>query len=111
MLVIKEATITNNCPECFNQELKLSFYQKHVKTFFYHKMTNEVTSEIKCKKCFSIIYPVNWTSDIERVFEYYRKLVEPKKTTLKFTALFYITLFVIIGLIAGGVYLYQNGMI
>ena len=111
MLVIKEATITNNCPECFNQELKLSFYQKHIKTLFYHKMTNEVTSEIKCKKCFSIIYPVNWTADIERVFDYYRKLVEPKKTTLKFTALFYITIFVIIGLIAGGVYLYQNGMI
>ena len=28
MVVIKEADITNNCPECFNQELKLSFYQK-----------------------------------------------------------------------------------
>ena len=111
MLVIKEAAITNNCPECFNQELKLSFYQKHVKTLFYHKMTHEVTSEIKCKKCFSIIYPVNWTTDIERVFDYYRKLVEPKKTNIKFTALCYITVFLVIGLIAAGIYLYKEGVI
>lgn len=111
MLVIKEAAITNNCPECFNQELKLSFYQKHVKTIFYHKMTNEVTSEIKCKTCFSIIYPVNWTPDIERVYEYYQKLVEPKKTSIKFTALFFITVLVVIGLVAGGIYLFKEGII
>ena len=28
-LVIQEADITNNCPECFNQELKITFNQKH----------------------------------------------------------------------------------
>ena len=27
--VIKEAQLTNNCPECFNQDLNLTFYQKH----------------------------------------------------------------------------------
>ena len=27
--VIKEAQLTNNCPECFNQDLSLTFYQKH----------------------------------------------------------------------------------
>ncbi|WFO15367.1 hypothetical protein M601_016310 [Cellulophaga baltica 4] len=25
--VIKEAALTNNCPECFNQGLKLSFFK------------------------------------------------------------------------------------
>lgn len=111
MLTIKEAAITNNCPECFNQELKLSFYQKHIKNAFYHKMTPEVTSEIKCKKCFSLIYPVNWTPDIERVFEYYSKLVEPKKTSIRFTALFYALILLVIGLVAGGIYVFMEGLI
>ena len=25
-VVLKEAEITNNCPECFNQNMKLTFY-------------------------------------------------------------------------------------
>ena len=111
MVVIKEADITNNCPECYNQELKLSFYQKHTFNAFFHKTTNEVSSEIKCKKCFSMIYPVNWTPDIERVFEYYQKLVEPEKTRIRFTTLFVVLLLLLLGLIGGGIYLYLKGII
>ena len=111
MVVIKEAEITNNCPECFNQKLKLSFYQKHTYNAFFHKTTSEVTHEIKCKKCFSMIYPVNWTPDIERVFEYYNKLVEPDKTSIRFTTLFFVILLIVIGLIAGGVYMYLERII
>lgn len=111
MVVIKEADITNNCPECFNQELKISFYQKHTYNPFYHRTTGEVSSEIKCKKCFSIIYPVNWTPDIERVFEYYNKLVQPEKTTVRFTTLFYIILLLTLGLVAGAIYLFIEGII
>jgi len=111
MILIKEAEITNNCPECFNQELKLSFYQKHTYTLFYHQTTNEVSHEIKCKKCFSMIYPVNWTPDIERVFEYYNKLIEPDKSSTKFTTLFYVLVLVVFALIAGGIYMYFEGVI
>lgn len=111
MVVIKEADITNNCPECYNQELKLSFYQKHTYNPFFHKTTNEVSSEIKCKKCFSMIYPVNWTPDIERVFEYYHKLVEPEKTRTRFTTLFFVLLLLFMGLVAGGIYIYLEGII
>lgn len=109
--VIKDAEITNNCPECFNQELKLSFYQKHIYTPFYHKITGDVTSELKCKKCFSLIYPVNWTPDIERVFDYYNKLAVPAKKSTKFTPLFFILILVVLGLIGTGVYLYMEGII
>ena len=91
-LVIKEADITNNCPECYNQELKLTFYQKHTYGAFYHRTTNEVTHEIRCKKCNSVIYPVNWTPDIERVFDYYNKLVSPDRASVRFTMLFFIIL-------------------
>tara|TARA_R110000868_G_scaffold32076_1_gene117062 strand:+ start:8813 stop:9166 length:354 start_codon:yes stop_codon:yes gene_type:complete len=109
MEVIKEADLTNNCPECFNQELKLSFYQKHSYGKFVHKTTNEVTSELKCKKCFTLIYPVTWTPDIERVYEYYQKMAVPKRTSIKFTSLFYILILVLIILIAAGVYLFLEG--
>ena len=59
--VIKEANITNNCPECFNQDMKIIFYQKHKHSKFFHQTTDEVSHQIKCNKCDSIIYPVNWT--------------------------------------------------
>ena len=108
---IKDAEITNNCPECFNQELKLTFYQKHVSNAFYHKTTGEVTHEIKCKKCYTLIYPVNWTPDIERVFEYYKKMAEPDKKATKFTPLFYVLILLFLAMIAGGVYLYLEGII
>ena len=110
-IVIKDADITNNCPECYNQELKLTFYQKHTYNAFFHRTTDEVTHEIKCKKCFSIIYPVNWTTDIERVFDYYNKLVQPDKPSVRFTTLFFVVLLLILGLIGAGIYLYMEGII
>ena len=110
-VVIKDVEITNNCPECFNQELKLSFYQKHLHTAFYHKITREVTSELKCKKCYTLIYPVSWTTDIERVFEYYNKLAVPNKKSTKFSSLFYSIVFVVIGVIGACIYLYVKNII
>lgn len=107
--LIKQADLTNNCPECFNQELSLSFYQKHSHTPFYHRISNEVTHEIKCKKCNSIIYPVNWTPDIERVFEYYNKLVQPDRRAIRFTALTFVLVALLICLVAAGVYFYLQG--
>ncbi|MEC7263327.1 MAG: hypothetical protein VXW38_06275 [Bacteroidota bacterium] len=108
-LVIKEADITNNCPECYNQELKLTFFQKHTFNPFFHKITNEVTHEIECKKCHSKIYPVNWTPDIERVFDYYNKLVQPDRSSVRFTTLFFIIMVLMLCLVAGGVYFYLEG--
>lgn len=108
MELIKEAELTNNCPECFNQELNLSFYQKHSYGKFVHKITNEVTSEIKCKTCHTIIYPVSWTPDIERVFEYYQKTAIPLKTAIKYTSRFYIIMLLLIVLVAAGIYILLN---
>lgn len=109
--VIKEADLTNNCPECFNQELKLTFYQKHKYNKLYYKVTNEVTNRILCVTCGSTIYPVKWTDDIERIFDYYQKMVQPKKSSLKFTALLYFLIFLLIALIGGGIYLFREGII
>lgn len=111
LVVLKEAEITNNCPECFNQDMKLTFYQKHLFQRLYHRTTTTITHQIKCNKCKKIIYPVNWTEDIERVFEYYQKMINPEKASIKFTPLFYILILLPL-LIAGIVYyFYQSGII
>ena len=110
-IVIKEAAITNNCPECYNQELQLTFYQKHTFNPFFHRTTKEITHDITCKKCDSMIYPVNWTTDIERVFDYFNKLVEPDKPSIRFTTLFIVLLVLLIGGTAAVIYLYLEGII
>ncbi|WP_299158485.1 hypothetical protein [uncultured Eudoraea sp.] len=111
LVVIKEADITNNCPECFNQDMKITFYQKHLFGRLYHKITSKVSHQIKCNTCESIIYPVNWTEDIERIFEYYQKMVNPEKATTKFTAMFYLIILLPIVIAAVLFYLYKTGII
>ena len=109
--VIKQADITNNCPECFNQDMTLSFYQKHLYRRFYHKITNEIQHQIKCNKCESLIYPVKWTDDIERIFDYYQKTVVPEKARTIFNPWFYLLWFVLISLVVVLYYLYNQGII
>tara|TARA_R110002167_G_scaffold261316_12_gene467819 strand:+ start:76 stop:432 length:357 start_codon:yes stop_codon:yes gene_type:complete len=109
--IIKEADLQNNCPECFNQELKLSFYQKHKYGRLYHRITGEVTHQIYCGKCGSRIYPGQWTDDIERIFNYYEKMVAPEKPATRFTGLFYAIVLFGIVLIGAIVYLFLEGII
>lgn len=83
---IKEVAIKNNCPECFSTErLRLKFQQKTKESKFYKSITNEIESMLNCETCNSIIYPVQWTNDIERVVAYHKKAVTPMtpSTSLK----------------------------
>lgn len=92
-ILLKENRLTNNCPVCFsNKDLVLYFHQKVVRNRLYTKVTNEITPTLACKKCSSTIYPVDWTDDIERVFEYYRKTVVPRKTSFRLSTLFLVLL-------------------
>ena len=111
LIIIKEANLSNNCPECFNQDLKLSFYQKHTYSKFFHKTTNEVTNQLVCRKCSSMIYPIAWTDDIERMFTYYQKTVVPEKKSTKPTILFYLLMFLLLVLAGIGVYFFLGGTI
>lgn len=109
--IINEADLTNNCPECYNQKLKLTFFQKHLISRFYNRTTSEVTQEIKCLTCGSVIFPVSWTEDIERSFEYFQKLTtpEPSRIRLSKLSLWLIALAVLIlGVLA---YLYFSGIL
>lgn len=110
-VILKEAEITNNCPECFNQDMRITFYQKHRVSRWYYQITGEITHRITCNTCHSTIYPVKWTDDIERSFEYYQKMVTPKKKGIKLSRL---SLLLIISLlILAGVlyYLFHIGII
>ncbi len=110
LISIQEAALTNNCPECFNQDLSLTFFQRHTYGRLFHRTTGDVSHEIRCNKCGSIIYPVKWTEDIERSFDYYRKMVKPEKASVRFSALFFILMLLFICLVGAGVYLYLEGI-
>ncbi|MEL0454985.1 hypothetical protein WJN01_02005 [Flavobacteriaceae bacterium SZ-1-7] len=78
----KEVILKNNCPQCYGTDgLRLTFKQKIVETSFYKSITSEINQELACKKCNSIIYPVQWTDDIERVVAYQNKAFTPKKAS------------------------------
>ncbi|MCB4806926.1 hypothetical protein LG651_01600 [Tamlana sp. 62-3] len=104
-ITLSEIALKNNCPVCFNNEgLRLTFKQKIIETSFYKNATTNVSNTLSCNKCESTIYPVQWTEDIERVFDYHKKLNTPEKV-LNYKNPFWITLaFIIITAIAIGVY-------
>lgn len=84
LITIKEVSLNNNCPECYNTNgLQLTFKQKFKETRFYKSITNETTQEIECKTCKSIIYPERWTEAIERVFDYHQKAFMPKPSSTR----------------------------
>jgi hypothetical protein len=83
-ITIKEVPLKNNCPECGNNKgLHLMFKQKFIESRFYKSITNETRHTLSCKTCDTVIYPVNWTNDIERVVEYQQRAFVPKETSLK----------------------------
>ncbi|MBC2837939.1 hypothetical protein [Robiginitalea sp. SC105] len=108
--VIKEAPLSNNCPECFNQDLTLRFYQKHLYGALYHRISGEVTRELECNTCKSLIYPVKWTEDIDRSVEYYEKAVTPERPRVRFKAAFYVLVLLGICLVGAVVYAYLQGL-
>ncbi len=76
----KALVLKNNCPQCYSTDgLRLTFKQKVVETALYKSITSEIQDELACKTCNSIIYPVQWTDDIERVVDYQKKALSPKK--------------------------------
>lgn len=110
-IVIKQAQLTNNCPECFNKDLSLTFYQKYTFGPFLHRITSQVTHSLACNTCQSTIYPVAWTEEIERAVDYFEKLVEPKKARVKLTYIFVILIIFIVSFVTILIYAYLEGII
>lgn len=103
------ARLNNNCPTCFATDgLELSFSQEKTENKFYEKAEKEISSKMHCHTCNQDIFPVNWTDDIERVYEYNRKLATPTNTGIKLKSLVYILVLIAIIAVAGVVYYFIN---
>ncbi len=107
-IILKETKLTNNCPECYsNDGMVLSFKQERQKSKFLVRTKKNVIENIECGKCENTIYPGQWTTDIERVYDYHKKTITSKPGSVKFTGLSYMLFFIVI-LIAGLGYIYLN---
>ena len=91
--------IPTNCPECFlTTGLELSFYQEEKETAFTITASKIIREHLECSNCNTVIYPVEWTEDIERLYEYHKKQVVIKKTTPRLKKLGVIV--IVIGILA-----------
>lgn len=96
-ITVKKVSLNNNCPECFSKEdLQLTFKQKFIETKFSKSITQDISTQMTCNICSTLIYPVSWTEDIERIYNYQMKAFTPKKASRKYKSLFWI----VIGIIA-----------
>ncbi len=85
---LKEAPLRTNCPECYTKDgLLLSFHQKRIESKLYDRITNTIEERLECGICETKIYPVQWTDDIERMYEYHLKTVAIQNTTFRLTTL------------------------
>ncbi|WP_339893057.1 hypothetical protein [uncultured Algibacter sp.] len=101
LIEVKEVALKNNCPECFSTNgLRLNFKQKIKETKFYKSITSEISHEITCKTCKSVIYPEQWTDDIDRVFEYQKKAFTPKNSSTYLKKTSWIVIATIVVLVA-----------
>jgi len=82
LIIIKEVTLNNNCPKCYDKSgLLLTFKQKLIENKFYKSITPQIVETINCKTCNTVIYPEQWTDDIDRIVEYQKKAFKPMATS------------------------------
>ncbi|WP_031426349.1 hypothetical protein [Flavimarina sp. Hel_I_48] len=97
----KQAQLRSNCPECYSSDgLTLVFSYKNEKNKLFERSTEEVKTRMYCTTCDTIIPPSRWTDDIERVFEYNKKLAAPPEPYFKFKPL---SLILLLGVITVGI--------
>lgn len=105
--ILHTARIKNNCPTCFGSEgLEFKFTQEEKETPFYKKCNPKITENLFCNTCNNTIYPVNWKDDLERVYEYHKKLALPKSSALRLKTISFIIIgigiVVLVGLVVAG---------
>ncbi len=112
-IILKEATLNNNCPECYSTNgMVLSFMQKRLKSKLLVKTKGNVVERINCNTCENQIFPGQWTQDIERVYQYHKKTIDTKPSSIRFTGLFYMLIFLVLLLVgAGYIYVYQPNLL
>ncbi|KAA1243761.1 hypothetical protein [Aquimarina sp. RZ0] len=109
-IVLKETILNNNCPECYATEsLLLSFKQEKVFSRLVIKTKKTIVEQMDCKQCETTIFPGRWTDDIERVYEYHKKTLQPKPSSTRFTNTTYLLLLLFFLLcLSLSIYLYRS---
>ena len=103
---VKEVKLKNNCPVCYNNEnLRITFSERLKESRLYKWLTPEVKNEMYCSNCDSIIYPVQWTDDIERVYEYHMKAFQAPKSSFRLKPLGWIVIIFVALVLAASVFL------
>lgn len=101
----KKAKLSSNCPECYSTEgLTLVFSYENQENKLFNRSTTQIKTSMYCTNCDTVIYPARWTEDIERVYEYNKKLAPPPKPYFKFKPLSLILLLAFIVLSIAGVF-------
>lgn len=104
---LRTARLKNNCPTCFGTDgLEITFTQNEEENAFFHKPNPKIDESIFCHNCKNPIYPVNWTEDIERVYDYNKKIAETNRQYLKVKPLFYILIVTAIIVVAAVLYIW-----
>jgi uncharacterized protein YbaR (Trm112 family) len=104
--ILHTARLKNNCPTCFgNDGLEFTFTQEETETPLFKNHVNQIDKKLYCHTCKTEIYPINWTEDIERVYDYNKKIAETNKQYLKVKPLFYILVLLAIVVFAAIVYI------
>jgi len=83
--------------------LVLTFKQKFKETRLYKSISSQVVEALACTKCKTTVYPVSWTDDIERVYDYQKKAFTPKKATFKLKRTAWIAIITIDLIIIGSI--------
>lgn len=106
---ISKHKLTNHCPECYSAEgLVLTCRQRFNETPFYKAITPDTKCDLYCETCESEIFPVRWTEDIERVVDYHRRGLKPKRASIKLKRWTWLLIVVAIILVAVLVVSYFN---
>lgn len=107
---VKEVSLNNHCPECYsNDGLRLTFKQRFVENTFYRAISNDIKHSLICQTCDTEIFPVRWTDDLERVYEYQERALTPKSATFQLKKLTWVLLVAVIAIVVLlNVYLFNN---
>jgi len=104
--VLHKAELSNNCPVCFAKGgLEFTFTQEEKETKFYTKAASIPNEVLRCHICNNRVYPVNWNNDIERVYEYNKKIAAPKASFVRIKPVVYILILIFIVIVASLIYL------
>jgi len=110
--ILHTAKLTNNCPECYRADgLEFTFLQEMKENILLKRPAKHLNEALFCTNCDTIIYPVNWNLDIERVREYNLKIAKEKglSTTIKKAS--YILGIVAVVIVIGLIYYFTKKLI